>query len=175
MNKTTPPESRSSSSRPKIGVLGPHICSPEERDLGLEVGREIAKTGAILVCGGLGGMMEAASEGAKKNGGLVVGILPGEDAADANAFVDVSIPTGLGALRNALLVRACDAVIAISGGYGTLSEIGFALRLHIPVVGIRTWSVSKDGRIDPGIVVAETPADAVTKAIRLAIEPPVFR
>ena len=153
----------------KIGVLGPHDCSAEERSLGFEIGAEIARLGAILVCGGLGGMMEAAAEGAKSEQGLTVGILPGEDTSSANAFIDVALPTGLGPVRNALIVRACDAVIAIRGGYGTLSEISFALRLGVPVVGLQTWSVVQDGKTDAGIHAAKTPKEAVAMAIKLCV------
>lgn len=152
----------------RIGVLGPHECSCEEYALGVEVGAEIARRGAILVCGGLGGMMEAAAKGAKSQGGLTVGILPGEKGSEANPYIDVPLPTGLGPVRNTLVVRTCDAVIAIRGSYGTLSEIAFALRLGIPVVGLKTWGVSQDGKMDPGIHVVDTPADAVAKAIELA-------
>ena len=155
----------------KIGVCGPHVCSKEERELGRAVGAEIARRGGILVCGGLGGLMEAAAEGAKGEGGLTVGILPGDEAADANPFIDVALPTGLGAVRNALLVRACDTVIAIHGGYGTLSEIAFALRLGVPVVGLNTWSVARDGKTDPGIYTADDPDSAVAAAFRLAGKP----
>jgi uncharacterized protein (TIGR00725 family) len=155
-------------SRATIGVLGPHECSEEERTLGFEVGAEIARRGAVLVCGGLGGMMEAVAEGAKSQNGLTVGVLPGEKSSEANSFIDAALPTGLGPFRNMLIVRACDAVIAIRGGYGTLSEIAFALRLHVPVVGLRTWSVVQDGVTDPGIHVANTPREAVAKAFRLA-------
>ena len=154
--------------RLRIGVLGPNTCGAAERRLGFEVGAEIAKRGAILMCGGLGGMMEAAAEGAKSAGGATVGILPGRDAGDANPHIDIAVPTGLGPLRNAVIVQSCDAVIAIRGGYGTLSEIAFALRLDVPVVGLRTWSVSQDGRPDPGIHVAASPADAVRLALHLA-------
>ena len=152
----------------RIGVLGPHDCSAKERDLGFSVGAEIARRGAILVCGGLGGMMEAAAEGAKSERGTTVGILPGEKASAANEFIDVALPTGLGAVRNALLVRACDAVIAIRGGYGTLSEIAFALRLGVPVVGLQTWSVAQNGKADEGIHVAKAPEEAVKMALELA-------
>lgn len=152
----------------KIGVLGPHDCSKEERKIGFAVGAELARRGAILVCGGLGGMMEAAAEGAKSEKGVTVGILPGEKASAANEFIDIALPTGLGAVRNALIVRACDAAIAIRGGYGTLSEIAFALRLGVPVVGLETWSVVRNGKTDQGIHVARTPKDAVEKALKLA-------
>ena len=152
----------------KIGVLGPHDCSEEERALGFSVGAELARRGAILVCGGLGGMMEAAAEGTKSEQGLTVGLLPGDKASHANEFIDVALPTGLGPIRNALIVRACDAVIAVRGGYGTLSEIAFALRLNVPVVGLQTWSVVQNGKTDPGIHVVKTPVEAVAMAVKLA-------
>ncbi|MBU1694839.1 MAG: TIGR00725 family protein [Verrucomicrobia bacterium] len=161
----------SSSRRLKIGVLGPHKCTDEERSMGLEVGEEIARRGEILVCGGLNGMMEAAAEGAKKAGGLTVGILPGDTADEANPFVDIALPTGLGAFRNMLLVRACDAVIAVRGEYGTLSEIAAALRLKVPVVGLQTWKLIRNGLEDPGLHVAATPREAVELALQLAVRP----
>jgi uncharacterized protein (TIGR00725 family) len=156
----------------RIGVLGPHDCSKEDKDLGFSVGAELARHGATLVCGGLGGVMEAAAEGAKSEQGLTVGILPGEKASSANEFIDIALPTGLGPIRNALIVRVCDAVIAIRGGYGTLSEIAFALRLGIPVVGLQTWSVVQNGKEDQGIHVAKTPEEAVAMAIKLAVTRP---
>lgn len=152
----------------RIGVLGPHKCGAEDRALGVAVGEEIARHGAVLLCGGMGGMMEAAAEGARRRGGLTVGILPGDHASEANAFIQLPLPTGLGPFRNMLLVKACDAVIAVRGGHGTLSEIAFALRLGVPVVGLYTWSVVRDGREDPGIHAAEDPAAAVTRAVELA-------
>ena len=164
----TPSLQHSSASSLRIGVLGPHDCSEEERTLGFSVGAGLARHGAILVCGGLGGMMTAAAEGAKSQRGVTVGILPGENASDANEFIDIALPTGLGAVRNALIVRACDAVIAIRGGYGTLSEIAFALRLKVPVVGLQTWSVVRNGKTDQGIHVAKTPEEAVEMALKLA-------
>jgi len=156
----------------RIGVLGPHDGSTEERSLGFEIGAEIARNDAILVCGGLGGMMEAAAKGAKSEQGLTVGILPGEEKSSANEFIDIALPTGLGPVRNVLIVRACDTVIAVRGGYGTLSEIAFALRLGVPVVGLQTWSVVQNGKTDQGIHVAETPKEAVEMAIRLAVTRP---
>jgi len=152
----------------RIGVLGPNTCSPDEYALGVSVGAEIARRGGILVCGGLAGMMNAAAEGAKTEQGRTVGILPGHDAADANPHIDVPLPTGLGPFRNMLVVQASDAVIAIRGGYGTLSEIAFALRLGVPVVGLQTWSVVKDGVPDAGIRLASNPEEAVELACALA-------
>jgi uncharacterized protein (TIGR00725 family) len=152
----------------QIGVLGPNQTTPEQEALGREVGRRIAEAGALLLCGGLGGMMRAAAEGAKSAKGQTIGILPGEDKAAANEFIDIPLPTGLGAYRNAVLVRACDAVIAVHGAYGTLSEIAFALRLGVPVVGLHTWSVTRDGSPDPSIHAVQTAEEAVELALRLA-------
>ncbi|MDF7825680.1 TIGR00725 family protein [Pontiellaceae bacterium B12227] len=151
-----------------IGVLGPHDTTDEQYELGKAVGREIARADAILFCGGLGGMMTAAAEGAKSAGGQTIGILPGIGKKDANEFIDIAIPTDLGAYRNALLVRSCDVVIAVHGAYGTLSEIAFALRLKVPVVGLHTWTVSSNDAPDPGIRVATTPEQAARLAVELA-------
>jgi uncharacterized protein (TIGR00725 family) len=112
-----------------------------ESDVAFEVGRLLARRGAVLVCGGRGGVMASASRGAASEGGVVVGLLPGPDRAEANAWVSVAIPTGMGELRNGLIVRACDALIAVRGGYGTLSEIALALAAGKPVVGIGTWEI----------------------------------
>ncbi len=152
-----------------LGVLGPNATTDDQYALGMEVGKYIARAGATLFCGGLGGMMQAAAEGAKKAGGKTVGILPGTNNTDANEFIDTAIPTNLGAYRNAILVQSCDAVIAIHGAYGTLSEIAFALRLGIPVVGLHTWEVHRNGKADPGIHAAQTAEEAVTLAIKLAV------
>lgn len=123
------------------------------------VGRGLAARGAVVVCGGLGGAMEAACRGAKEAGGMTVGLLPGLDRRDANPYVDVAVTTGLGEARNALVVRAADALIAVGGGYGTLSEIGLALRTGKRVVGLGTWEI--DG-IDP----ASSPEEAVEAVLR---------
>lgn len=151
--------------RPRIGVLGPNHCSEDEAQRGFEVGAEIARRGGVLLCGGLGGMMEAAARGAKSADGLTVGMLPGDSDRDANAFIDLPLPTGLGPVRNMLLVRACHAVIAIHGGYGTLTEIAAALRLGVRVVGLHTWTVTREGTPDPGILVASSVREAVDLAM----------
>ena len=151
-----------------IGILGPNTTTDEEYAIGMEVGRYIAEAGAVLLCGGLGGMMRAAAEGAKAAGGQTVGILPGNERSSANGFIDIAVPTGLGPFRNALLVNSCDAVIAIHGAYGTLSEIAFALRLSIPVVGLGTWEVHRNGQPDSSIHVVHSAREAVDLAIRLA-------
>jgi uncharacterized protein (TIGR00725 family) len=120
------------------------------------------------VCGGLGGVMEAACMGARSQGGLTIGLLPGTDRGEANDYVDIAIPTGMGEMRNALIVRACDAIIAISGEFGTLSEIGFALRTSTPVVGLSTWELIRRGERSRAIVEASDSADAVNKALERA-------
>jgi uncharacterized protein (TIGR00725 family) len=151
-----------------LGILGPHTTTEEQYQLGRKVGRCIAEADAILFCGGLDGIMRAAAEGAKSVDGQTIGILPGTDKTTANEFIDIAIPSDLGAYRNALLVRSCDAVIAVHGEYGTLSEISFALRLKIPVVGLHTWTLSQNGTIDPGIHIAHAAEEAVHLAIKLA-------
>jgi len=153
--------------KPHIGVLGPNTTTDEQYQLGVAVGRLIAEKGATLFCGGLDGMMRAAAEGAKSAGGQTVGILPGAEKNAANEFIDIAIPTDLGAYRNALLVRSCDALIAIHGAYGTLSEIAFALRLGVPVVGLQTWEVRRGPQPDPGIHIAHTAEEAVARALKL--------
>lgn len=124
-----------------------------------EAGRRIAEKGAILVCGGLGGVMEAASRGAKSAGGVTVGILPQEHAGEANRYIDIPVATGLGIGRNVIIARASDALIAVGGEYGTLSEIAFALQIGKPVAGIRTWDVK-------GILSVANAAEAVEKVFQ---------
>jgi len=121
---------------PLVAVVGGSACTAQEAEWATAVGRLIADRGAVLLCGGLGGVMEAAARGAKAAGGLTIGILPGDDPADANASIDVALATGMGEMRNALIVRAAQALIAIGGGWGTLSEIALARRSNTPVVGL---------------------------------------
>ena len=121
---------------PLVAVVGGGNCSGAEAEWAAAVGRLVAERGAVLVCGGLGGVMEAAARGAKQAGGLTIGILPGSDPGAANPHIDVAIATGMGEMRNALIVRAAGAVIAIGGGWGTLSEIALARRIETPVVGL---------------------------------------
>ena len=153
-----------------IAVIGGRQCSSQEDRLAEEVGRELAKQGAILVCGGLGGVMEAACRGASSEGGVTIGILPGESRQAANPYVQLPIVTGIGFARNVVVVRSAQAIIAIDGGYGTLSEISYALQSGIPVIGLNTWSLSKDGQQDNSIILAQNPAEAVGKALRYAIQ-----
>jgi hypothetical protein len=132
------------------------------------VGAAIAAAGAVLVCGGLGGVMEAASRGAARAGGVVVGVLPGADRADANRWVTIPIVTGMGEARNVLVVRSSEAVIAIGGMYGTLSEIALALKLGRPVIGLGTWRLRQPERRHVPIITARSPGDAVTRALLAA-------
>jgi len=148
-----------------IAVVGGNSCSPQEALTAYAVGKLLAEKGYGVVCGGLGGVMEHACRGAQEAGGMAIGILPGMDAGDANPYVRVAIPTGMGEMRNALVVRSAQAVIAIGGEYGTLSEIAFALKTGKRVVGIDTWELRKKDRIDQGIVKAATPEEAVELAI----------
>ena len=129
----------------QIGVIGGGTCSSEIYEIAQEVGREIAQNGFSLVCGGLGGVMEAACRGAREAGGITIGILPTTNNGDANPYVDLVIPTGLGHARNVLVVHASDALVAIDGETGTLSEIAIALKVGKPIVGIKTWEL--EGRI----------------------------
>ena len=152
-----------------IAVIGDSVCPPEVSALAEEVGRELARRGAIVVCGGLGGVMAAACKGAREAGGVTVGILPGASRHDANPYVAVPIPTGLGQARNVLVVQSAQAVIAVHGEYGTLSEIGHALKLGIPVIGLKTWQLVKEGAERSAIVRAEPPRQAVQQALELAL------
>ncbi|MFL5895753.1 MAG: TIGR00725 family protein [Thermoleophilaceae bacterium] len=140
-----------------VAVVGPGDADDEQRREARAAGRTLAERGAVVVCGGLGGVMEAACEGAKGAGGATVGILPGLDRDAANAFVDIAIPTGMGEARNALVVRAADAVVAIGGGWGTLSEIALALKAEKPVAGVGSWDLQA-GSVAPVASGAEAAA-----------------
>jgi uncharacterized protein (TIGR00725 family) len=128
-----------------------------------EVGKLLAERGAVVVCGGLGGVMAAVARGARGGGGTCIGLLPGSDVAGASLDLTIALPTGLGEMRNALIARVCVAMIAIGGGYGTLSEIALGLRLGRPVVALHSWDLrrSVEGEPDPGVHRAATPAEAV--------------
>ncbi len=151
-----------------IAVIGDATCDDETARLAEEVGRALAARGAIVVCGGLGGVMEAACRGAKEAGGLTIGILPGTSRADANPYVDIPIVTGMDQARNVIVVRSAQAVIAVRGQFGTLSEIAHALKLGIPVVGLQTWELRKEGKAVPGVLCAHSPQEAVDRALALA-------
>jgi uncharacterized protein (TIGR00725 family) len=146
---------------PYVAVIGPSDATPEQVRAAEAIGRGLADGGAILVCGGLGGVMSAACHGASATAGITVGLLPGSDRASANEWVQVALPTGLGELRNGLIIRAADAVIAVGGAYGTLSEIALALRAGVPVIGLDTWEID-------GIEPVRSAADAVARALERA-------
>ncbi|MBM3709212.1 MAG: TIGR00725 family protein [Actinobacteria bacterium] len=155
----------------KISVIGGNRCSTEVFKTAYEVGKAIAKNNAILVCGGLTGVMEAACKGAKEAGGTTIGIIPGDDENSANKYVDIVIPTGLGYARNVLVVKTGHCVIAVNGSFGTLSEIAYALSFGIPVIGLETW------KLEPYCVVVEEenrqkiiPAKTPEEAARIAIQ-----
>ena len=152
-----------------VAVIGGSQASTQEIKMAEVVGRELAKRGAIVVCGGLGGVMEAACRGASSEGGITVGILPGENRREANNYVQIPIVTGMGYARNVAVVKSAQVVIAIGGSYGTLSELGHALQSGIPVIGLNTWSLAKNGQQDKSIIPAQDPAEAVDKALHLAL------
>jgi len=147
-----------------VAVVGGSTCSPDETVAAAMVGRLLSEAGAVILCGGLGGVMEAVAKGARAGvGGVTVGILPGSDPAAANSYIDVPLATGMGEMRNALIVRGAQAVIAIGGGVGTLSEIALALRIGTPVVGLHD---SFEGKV--GIPRVKSPAEAVRWALERA-------
>lgn len=152
-----------------ISVIGSsNPATREHVELAEEVGRELARRNIMVVCGGLSGIMEAVCRGAKSEGGTTIGILPGRAAAEANSYVDIPIVTSMGYSRNVIVVHTGEAVIAVGGAFGTLSEIGHALSDGIPVVGLKTWPLTTNGDgVDIGgfIIRAESPADAVDKAL----------
>lgn len=141
-----------------VGVIGAGRADADLERVAEDVGRLLAEAGAVVVCGGLHGVMAGACRGAQAAGGTTVGILPGLDRGEANEWVDVALPTGMGEMRNVLIVRASDVLVAVGGEYGTLSEIAFALREGIPVVGVGTWDIR-------GVEVAPDAAEAVARAV----------
>lgn len=153
-----------------IAVIGGGQPTSKETKLAEKVGRELAKRGAILVCGGLSGVMEAACRGTSAEGGITIGILPGENRLSANPYVQIPIATGLGYARNAAVAKSAQAVIAIGGSYGTLTEIGYALQTGIPVIGLNTWTISRNDKQDKSIIPAESPSEAVEMALELATD-----
>ena len=153
--------------KPYVAVCGAGDATPKDAERAEAVGRLLAEAGAILLCGGLAGVMDAAARGAAEAGGLSVGLLPKEERAGASRHLTVALPLGMGEARNALLVRAADAVIAIGGGWGTLSEVAFAMKMGKRVIGLDTWEVARDGEPVDGILQAETPEQAVSMALDL--------
>jgi uncharacterized protein (TIGR00725 family) len=151
-----------------ITVIGDSASSAKEARLAETVGELLAQRGVTIVCGGLGGVMEAVCRGAKSAGSLTVGILPGQDASMANPWIDIPVVTGMGESRNVAVVKSGQAIIAIGGGYGTLSEIAYALKSSIPVIGLNTWSLFRNDVEDDSIIRVHSAAEAVDKAIALA-------
>ena len=146
---------------PYVAIVGASEASATQMDTAETVGRLLASAGAVVVCGGRGGVMAAGCRGVAEAGGIAVGILPGLDRGAANEWVTVAVATGLGELRNGVIVRAADAVIAIGGAYGTLSEIALALEAGLPVLGLETWDID-------GVEHTSSPEDAVSRALELA-------
>ncbi|MEA1984977.1 MAG: TIGR00725 family protein [Euryarchaeota archaeon] len=145
----------------QIGVIGAGFCGERIAQLAEEVGSEIADRGAIMLCGGLGGVMEAAARGCHRRDGMTIGILPGSRRDDANAYIDIVIVSGMGYARNAIIAQSCDALIAVGGEYGTLSEIALSLKSGKPVVALASkWYIE-------GVHVAQDPQEAVTRAFDL--------
>jgi uncharacterized protein (TIGR00725 family) len=146
---------------PYVAVIGPGAASAQDERDAEAIGNALAEAGAIVVTGGLGGVMAAATRGAAKARGTTVGILPGSDRASANEWVTVAIPTGLGELRNGLVIRAADVAVAVGGAYGTLSEMALALKTGVPVIGLRAWAID-------GVEVVDDAARAAARALELA-------
>ncbi len=144
----------------QIGMIGGREVTAEIIRLAEKTGELIAKRGAVLVCGGLGGVMEAGCRGAKRGGGITVGVLPGDYIRDANPYVDIVLPTGMGVARNSIIIHSSEAVIAVGGKYGTLSEIAFAFQKGIPVVSLKSWD------FDEAIKQASSPEEAVEMIFR---------
>ncbi len=149
-----------------VGVIGSTKAEPDVLKLAEDVGAEIAKRGAAVVCGGLSGVMEAVCRGARREGGLTIGIIPSDDRNDANPYVQIPIVTGMGMGRNVMLVKTADVIIAVGGEFGTLSEIAHALNIGKKVIGLRTWHLEKArDRPIPNLVVASDPKQAVDIAM----------
>jgi uncharacterized protein (TIGR00725 family) len=145
-----------------IGVIGAGKCGKKLREQAYAVGKAIAEAGAVLVCGGMGGVMEAACRGASENGGVTVGVIPGGEKKAANEFCSIVIPTGIGEARNVIVVQSADALVSLHGKYGTISEMCFALKQKKPLVSLVKWDIL------PEVVTVPDPAQAVEKAIELA-------
>lgn len=145
-----------------IGVIGAGKCAKKLKDQAYAVGAAIAEAGAILVCGGLKGVMEAAARGAREAGGTTIGIIPGKDREDANPFINIVIPTGIGEARNVVVVQSSDAIISLHGKYGTISEMAFCLKLKKPLLSLVKWDIL------PEVITLSDPVKAVAEAVKLA-------
>ncbi|MFC1562707.1 TIGR00725 family protein [candidate division KSB1 bacterium] len=144
-----------------IGLIGGGECTPEIEEAARNVGRGIAEKGGILICGGLGGVMEAGAKGAKEAGGTTIGVIPGMNPNDANKYIDIPIASGVGYARNIIIVNSSDSVIAVSGKFGTLSEIAFCLQFNVPVISLFSW------KVHPSIIIVDKPEKAVELAFSL--------
>lgn len=153
---------QASGRKPIIAVIGAGRCSKKMRDAAADVGRYVAEHGGLIVCGGLGGIMEGAARGAREAGGSVIGILPGDSDGEANEFVDIVIPTGMGEARNILVIRTADAVVAFPGKYGTLTEMAFARLFEKPLVSVQAWKLGEE------VAQVEDPVAAAKLALELA-------
>jgi uncharacterized protein (TIGR00725 family) len=147
--------------------MGPAVCPPAVYDLAREVGFLIGKKGALLICGGLTGVMEASARGAKEGGGITIGILPGSNPDEANPYIDIPIVTDLGNSRNVINILTSQAVIAIHGSYGTLSEMALAMKCRVPVVGLKTWGLVPPGGEPVPVVPVQSAEEAVNTALSL--------
>ncbi len=137
-----------------VGVIGGRICNKEVEQLACDLAKELAKVVDFMVCGGLGGVMEAASKGFKSAGGVTIGIIPTYNKSEANSAIDLVIPSGMGLARNVLVVKSADAVVALPGEAGTLSEIAYGLQLGVPVISLGSWDI-------PGTLKASSVEEAV--------------
>ncbi|HWR83807.1 MAG TPA: TIGR00725 family protein [Candidatus Deferrimicrobium sp.] len=150
--------------KPVIAVIGAGKCSKKLRDMAALVGKYVAEHGGVVVCGGLGGIMEGVARGAKESGGVTIGILPSDNKEDANEFIDYVIPTGFGEARNIMVVRAADAVVALPGKYGTLSEMAFALNAGKPLIAVNAWKLGDE------VIQINDPLEAARRAMELAVQ-----
>ena len=156
-DKTGPAKKLGRMMRKKVvSVIGGHRCTPEVEQLALKLGKKLAKVVDILVSGGLSGTMGAVCQGFKAGGGLTIGIIPSYNKKDANPFVDIALPTGLGLARNVLVVKSADVVVALPGEAGTLSEIAYCIQFGIPIISLKSWDI-------PGVIKADTVDEAVDK------------
>ena len=153
---------KDTSRKPVIAIIGAGECSGELYDMAADIGRYIAENGGVVLCGGLGGIMEGAARGAKEAGGTTIGIIPSENKADANKFIDYVIPSGFGQARNVLIVRSADAIVALPGKFGTLSEMAFALVSGKPIVSVQAWKLGEE------ILQVDDPIEAARIALELA-------
>jgi uncharacterized protein (TIGR00725 family) len=152
--------------KPVIAVVGASKCSKKMRDIAADIGKYVAQHGGVIVCGGLGGVMEGAARGAREAGGVTIGILPSDDKAEANEFIDYVIPTGLGEVRNILVIRTADAVIALPGKYGTLTEISFALLHGKPLISVSSWKIGDEVKqMEDHMEAAKLAMELATKSV----------